>query len=399
MATNYGLLGGIADGVKEGLIAYQTARNAKRQEQQYNALNGIQGFDENDQPIYTPEMQEQRRVHQLKIKGEAEEFDPNSEASKRSAGILAKISSGEKVTPEDIQGTSVHTQKQIQSTINQGMKSDLANEMHLDRLDRQTTAREEKRKKQEEEDKRKTNERFTAFGKYIDANASRAGNFGKMAAMDQASQRIDKLFGQFPDYNVPKSQTAELATATAGMISGGSPQSQHQIDLLIPSSLRGDSNAIAAWVTNKPRGQQQQAFMKLMHETAKREGDLARDQMAKVITGRIGEFSDLNEKDRNRYLEILENKGINPNTITKSGRYNPEEARHEVISAAPPTKGAGLLSQDIQPEQSSISGLLSPNLQQTQSQSVRMVDPKGNIRLVPIEQVPAAKAAGGKVVE
>jgi hypothetical protein len=157
----------------------------------------------------------------------------------------------------------------------------------------------------------------------LDPNLGRAGNMGKNQARVDAADRVDALFKQFPDYNIPKGQTTELTSAIAGLINGGSAQSQHQIDAMTPSSMKGDVNAIAAWLTNEPRGQGQQEYMKLMHETAVREREIAQNQVKSAQIQRLSSHKRLREIDPATYNDILSSYGIDPKEIDEKGRFKP----------------------------------------------------------------------------
>lgn len=150
-----------------------------------------------------------------------------------------------------------------------------------------------------------TSKRVSEMRKALDPSGPRAGNFGAAQKTAMAAQRLEGLFQQFPDYNVPKAQTTEIATAVASMISGGSPQSQHQIDMLVPDTGRGRAADIQAFLTNNPNGREQQAFMKLAHETAIREKGIAEDQINTIQNQRLSEFGDVKSQYPDVYNQVV----------------------------------------------------------------------------------------------
>jgi hypothetical protein len=174
------------------------------------------------------------------------------------------------------------------------------------------------------------NKKLIALKDDLDPNKARAGNLAKSQSMLNSSDRIDALFKQFPDYNIPKAQTVELATTIAALVSGGNPQSQHQINLLTPQSLRGNAQATAAWLTNKPLGQGQQQFMKLMHETALRERDVAATQVKKAQVQRLAAHQQIKQQNPEAYEQVLRAYDIDPNAI-KDGKYLPSEPSNDRI--------------------------------------------------------------------
>lgn len=175
----------------------------------------------------------------------------------------------------------------------------------------------------------KTEKRITALKDDLDPNKARGGNLAKSQAMINSADRVDGLFRQFPDYNIPAAQTSELAAAVAGLINGGSAQSQHQIDQLTPSSMKGDTNKIVAWLTNDPKGQGQQQFMKMMHETAIREREIAQNQVKAAQVARLSAHSKLAKEAPEDYKNILQAYDIDPADI-KNGRYVPKPSEHSV---------------------------------------------------------------------
>lgn len=181
----------------------------------------------------------------------------------------------------------------------------------------------------------KNEKRITALKDDLDPNKARGGNLAKSQSMLNSAERVNGLFQQFPDGNIPKGQTNELAAAVAGLINGGSAQSQHQIDSLTPSSMRGDAQAIASWLTNQPLGQEQQAFMKQMKETVDREGEIATDQVRRAQIQRLAAHKNLEKADPQTYRAVLQSYGITPDMIDEKGQYKKAEKKTAAPSAPP----------------------------------------------------------------
>lgn len=165
-------------------------------------------------------------------------------------------------------------------------------------------------------------ERISAnLGNDLDPNKARTGNFGKAAAMKMSAERIEGLLNQFPNGDVPTAQTVELATAIASLVNGGSaPQSQKQIDEIVPSSIAGDGNKIASWFLNKPRGLQQQQFIKLMGETAAREKAIAEGQIQSIQASRLPKYNQFRKEHPGEYANILAGYGLDANDIDEKGQ-------------------------------------------------------------------------------
>lgn len=154
-----------------------------------------------------------------------------------------------------------------------------------------------------------------AFGDDLDPNKARGGNLAKSQATINSADKVDALFQQFPDYNVPTTSTSELSSAVAGLISNGSPQSQHQINDLTPQSLRGDANKLAGWLTNDPKGLGQQKFMHLLHDTALRERQVATDQVRKAQIQRLDTHAQFKKLSPEGYNAIRNSYGLTDDVI------------------------------------------------------------------------------------
>lgn len=163
----------------------------------------------------------------------------------------------------------------------------------------------------------------------LDPNKMRGGNLAKSQAMKNAAERIEALLQQFPDGNVPKAQTTEVATAVAALISGGNPQSQHQIDSIVPDSMRGNAQDIASWFTNNPLGREQQAFIKLLGHTTAREKEVAERQIKEAQIAKLGGFTKLKEGDPERYKSTLSGFGINEEDVI-DGKYISPKIKQQI---------------------------------------------------------------------
>ncbi len=159
--------------------------------------------------------------------------------------------------------------------------------------------------------------------KSLDPNGARTGNFGKAGYQLMAADRADAILKQFPDGNVPKSQTQELATAAAALISGGSIQSQHQLNAIVPQSLWGDANALAGWLNNEPKGLQQQAFIKNLADSIKREREVAKQQVDDIRISRLGASAEFAKRNPDKFSRILKSSGLDPKKYDfETGEYN-----------------------------------------------------------------------------
>lgn len=250
-------------------------------------------------------------------------LDKEAEKGLDRAGNVKKMIAQNQIRARQSQDLNDYRNKSLD------VKKQIADQMSQDRAERNTGSAEAK---QTAEDTK----RFDKLGTLLDSSGARSGNFGKSGAMIQAADRVDALFKQYPDGNIPKAQSTELATAVAAMVGGGSVQSQHQLDAVTPSSVKGDANATIGWLLNEPRGMEQQAFMKNLQESAAREREVAQEQIDAVKAQRLGAFADLAKRNPDRFNQIIRAAGMDPANYDQiSGQYKaPKKATPEGGSMA-----------------------------------------------------------------
>jgi hypothetical protein len=158
----------------------------------------------------------------------------------------------------------------------------------------------------------KANKRFATFGDALDPDKNRAGNFGTQQQIVYNAKKIEQLAAQFPDLNLPPAQVAELAQATAGMLSNGNHAAESTVDRYVPKSVGRSEAELAQWITNKPKGAEQQAFVKQMLDTAARERQLAESNVRDIKFKRVAQFGDLQKKDPDTFNAILQSHEVDP---------------------------------------------------------------------------------------
>lgn len=112
MAENYGLMTGIANGIKEGMLAYQTQKQINRQNDLTNLLQGVETDPETGGLRYTSQKQKEIDFQNQKIAFEQEKLkreggllDPSTDLSK-AYGKFASDYSGTPI-PEQMSGLDV----------------------------------------------------------------------------------------------------------------------------------------------------------------------------------------------------------------------------------------------------------------------------------------------------
>jgi hypothetical protein len=264
------------------------------------------------------------KVTQFKERLAKEAEDPNSKSSKKAIAFAAPLLKQAGFDPKMLNGMSQAELEKKFPIISSMMKA------KDDRESREEIARQRSLDRQAALKIHGDNKKAVDVDKYanklkddLDPNKARGGNLAKSQLMINNAERLEALFNQFPDGNVPKAQTQELATGVAALINGGSAQSQHQIDSIVPESLKGKgADAISKWITNNPMGREQQGFIKLIKETTMREKDTATHQVRQAQIQRLPAHKKLKDLDPDTYNELLQSYGIDPNEIV-DGKYTP----------------------------------------------------------------------------
>lgn len=170
------------------------------------------------------------------------------------------------------------------------------------------------------------NKQLGQFGDALDPNKGRAGEFGKQQAQVNSAKRVEALGDQFPDGNLPKSQMGELALATANLVSAGNHAAEATVSRLVPSSAAGNAAALQSWLESEPTGANQQAFAKLMFETAKRERAVAEKNLLETKLSRVSQYEHLagdpGSKQEQRFQSVMKSKGISPEVYDQYKQNN-----------------------------------------------------------------------------
>jgi hypothetical protein len=174
--------------------------------------------------------------------------------------------------------------------------------------------------------------RVQALKEDLDPNKARGGNMAKAQSVLNAADRLEAIYKQFPDGNIPKNQGREVAIAYAALLQGGSP-AMETIKDVVPSSIAGDANAVASWLTNSPMGQDQQKFYQLLHESIGRERDVADAQVKTAQVQRLSGHRLLLNTNPEAAQSVLHAYGIEPENI-RDGKYVPSQQGTDLAGGA-----------------------------------------------------------------
>lgn len=125
-------------------------------------------------------------------------------------------------------------------------------------------------------------------------------------------QRIEGLVNQYKDLNLDQREIKELAIGMNSLLQGSNMSAQQQVSSLVPKSIWGDANKLAEWLTNNPKGTQQQAFVQRMVNDVRREVQVSNNQIYDMLLKKVPKYNTLREKFPNDWEEIIRSQGINP---------------------------------------------------------------------------------------
>jgi len=260
---------------------------------------------------------------------EDQKNDPNSQVSKDWRAILKQmhVNISDKSSAANIEKVAPLVARQIDMKMQMAARAQQAEEnraMHTQIAQMQINGRSDlAQTKQNAAQPVQMQKLAQSMTTDINPNKVRSGNLAKTQAVVNASERINTLFNQFPDGNIPDNQTYELATATAALLGGGTVQGQEQIKHMMPTSAHGDAMKAASWLTGNPLGLEQQKFIKLLRTTAEREGHTAGLQVKNAQVQALAPYGKLQDGDPKTYNRILSSFQIDPNDIDEKGRYVP----------------------------------------------------------------------------
>jgi hypothetical protein len=204
-----------------------------------------------------------------------------------------------------------------------------------------------------------TDKRFTKmqqdFAKDLDPNVSRSGTLKQNSERQQAAQRlltlaVDPLTGG--PANLTPQQMTEMSGALATLIGGGSSGegTRHE---LTPYTGGRSLAELTQWLTNAPQGTGQQAFVKQMIDTAKREQGTASQAIRQAQAQRLSSHLQYFQMFPDAAKAQLESYGFDPADVDfKTGKYTPKATAPQGAAgaAAPARKTIGDKTYEKRPD-------------------------------------------------
>jgi hypothetical protein len=279
---------------------------AKRKEEDFT-------HKDQDQQIQNRKMMQEAQEFQHKQQLEHNMKDVNSRESSLARELMSKALPG--VSTDGLSAAQLSQQFPfIKTYLDDKTRRDIAKENAETRKMQMALMGAARDEKNQEKHEATVDKLAKGLKDDLDANRSRAGNFGKMSETVIQAEKLHAMTEQFKDGNLPVSQVDEFALGLARMISGTSGSSRAQVEALVPHSISGDASKLKSWLTNNPVGAGQQKFIEMMMHTVEREKDLANSQMNAVRIQRLNGHERLKKLDPSAYTRLVNSYGIQTDT-------------------------------------------------------------------------------------
>lgn len=334
---NYGLLGGMASGIKEGLVAYQTTQNIQRQNQMQNLLSGVQK-DGDGNLQFTPEMQQQRQLQNQATQSQAKEFDPNSEES-QGARAYAKSTTGQDlpdtVTAHQIKEYSPYGVGMLK---NQGLIGSAQVKADASTDNAQTSADAKAGAAAAGSDRHAASSQDKVFHDVQSMVESARGNKSVQQAESDlyAAKKFESLTNLYGDPNKLNPQQVQLAASEIGKIAQGGSPTESELKGLNQDTIPKTLASAAQYFTNSPSAANQGKFIQAMQDyTTALRGDAQG-----IVSERYGRIIESNKNGMGPdHYQDMQKQYIN--------RFNPSGQ-----NAPAQGSGQGLLGSQAQGQQS-----------------------------------------------
>jgi len=337
-----------------------------------NSARNFQGIRQSidDSTIGEFNKKKQAALGDVSAKQLLEKDDPNSAESRLHRTMLSKMQPGV-YTPEELSKMSANDIVSVMKGAEFKAKLDQSKaqqEMaHEDRLLKNESLKQNLKDKEALKNQDKDRKEALELDKHLSTGwTMRSGQAGAVQGKVNAAEAAEALIDQGKNQKngLDARQIEELAQSTARLLGGGATASA-RVDALVPHTLFGRAQSLKEWLSNNPQGSGQEAFVQRMEETVAREKALAQKQMRQYQIEGLAAHSSLKKRNPDLYNSILRSKGIDDSIIDKNGRYKEPKS-----------------SESSNP-----------------SDSVKMIDPNGVVRMINKDSVKDALAAGGKLAE
>lgn len=336
--ADYGLIQGLAEGLKSGVQGYQQQKALNRQtsledeDRKRNAdmlaLHLAQaGYQKNPQSgglEPTPEAKAQREFEAKKRVHDEQTYDPTAPVNQLYHQTAEQF--GLKNIPEGLIAPDYEKVLPLQEKFQQNQ------------IKQQEVANNRKAQASAKNDNLSL-KLVEGLKNDLDPNKARGGNLAANQKQVDRATHLQGLINTYHDRNLDSRETEELAIGLQSLLSQGNPAAG-QVAALVPKSAIGDSAKLKEWLFNEPRGTNQQAFIERIGHSIDRQKQISEEQVKRAQVQRLSAHGRLKEIDPDTYGAILNSYGITPEDVQK---LTPGQ-QQGLIQAVASNQGGGLIN-------------------------------------------------------
>lgn len=246
-------------------------------------------------------------LDKLKLQEQSEDNDPNSPAAAQLRKAYGKAFKAFGLDEDTMANASP---RMLNTYYEKMLSSANAAEMRKNIAEINAEAR---RQANEDRKDKKVADKLVKFSEALDPNKARGG---QLALSQQRYNQAENLQGlvnkSAAGMNLDQRETEDFALGLAKMLSGSGASSRAQVEALVPKTMHGDYKKITEWLTNDPKGLEQQQFVKRMYSTVQREKQIANQQIKDGQMQRIAGFEADPDLSKDQLQDVMYSYGIAP---------------------------------------------------------------------------------------
>lgn len=272
-SSGYGLITGMANGFREGLIGYQTVQNQKHQQQMQELLSGVTKDDDGNLQL-TPQAQQARDFTAQKQSDEMGHYksahdvnSPYSESARKTYGLLAsKLGYGDEHTFDNQSAADIEEQnkglltpaasayvgekKANATTTAAGTRADTAEDIAEQRRNDKAAADAARADAADERANSKKDDAYKAMRK--DMESFRGNSAAQQAAVKVQNADTALAIVKNKDPNTLTTQDLRLFADEMGKIATGGVPGEHGTTSLMPNNLQTKWAEIQNFLSSNP---------------------------------------------------------------------------------------------------------------------------------------------------
>ena len=271
-ASGYGLITNMANGIREGLIGYQTLANQKHQNQMQELMSGVTK-DEDGNLQLTPQAQQARDFAAQKQKDEMDQYkqshDVNSQYSQNvrtQHGLLAKtFGVGDENSYNGLNAAQVEEQDKgilgpLSSYAGAKAKAGATVDAAQTRADLAKQIADQKTTQGSGKDAEKADKAYTEMRKNMETFRGNTGAQQASVALQNADKALAIVKNKDP--NSLTTQDLTLFADEMGKIASGGVPGEHGVQALMPNNAQTQYAKLVNFLSSKPTDAQAGEYIK-----------------------------------------------------------------------------------------------------------------------------------------